>query len=128
QLLDEAIDHVPGISSERAMKELVADKTPKRTVLVAIIDNGIDTTHVDLRANLWANPKEIPGNGKDDDNNGFIDDLRGWNFIGGRTGEDVHFDTFEVTREYARCHGKAAASGSAPITDAERCKKIEADF
>jgi subtilisin family serine protease len=128
QLLDEAIDHVPGISSERAMKELLTDKTPKRTVLVAIIDNGIDTTHVDLRANLWTNPKEIGGNQKDDDNNGFVDDVHGWDFIGGRNGEDVHFDTFEVTREYARCHGKAAASGSAPITDAERCKKIDADF
>ena len=68
QLLDESTDHVPGISANRAMKELLADKTPKRTVLVAIIDNGIDTAHVDLKANLWTNPKEVGGNGKDDDN------------------------------------------------------------
>ena len=128
QLLDESTDHIPGISADRAMKELLADKTPKRTVLVAIIDNGIDTTHVDLKANLWTNPKEIGGNGKDDDNNGFVDDVHGWDYIGGRNGEDVHFDTFEVTREYARCHGKAAASGTPPITDADRCKKIDADY
>jgi len=128
QLLDESIDHVPGISSERAMKELLAGKEPKRTMLVAIIDNGIDTNHVDLKANLWRNPKEIGGNKKDDDNNGFIDDLRGWNFIGNANGEDVHFDTFEVTRQYARCHGKAAASGAPPITDAEQCKQIDAEF
>src|SRR5262249_46843688 len=49
QLLDESTDHVPGISSERAMKELLAGKQPQRTVLVAIIDNGIDTNHVDLK-------------------------------------------------------------------------------
>jgi subtilisin family serine protease len=128
QLLDEASDHVPGISAERAMKELLAGKSPRRTVLVAIIDNGIDTAHVDLKANLWVNPKEIGGNGKDDDNNGFVDDVHGWNFIGGRDGKDVHFDTFEVTREYARCHGKAAAGGVPAITDAARCSEINAAY
>ena len=127
QLLDEAADHVPGISSERAMRELLAGK-PRRSVLVAIIDNGIDTAHADLRENLWVNPKEIGGNGKDDDGNGFIDDVHGWNFIGGRDGQDVHFDTFEVTREYARCHHEAAASGLPAITDAARCKVIDGDY
>ncbi len=128
QLLDESIDHVPGISSERAMRELVADKTPKRTVLVAIIDNGIDTAHVDLKANLWTNPKEVAGNGKDDDHNGFVDDIHGWNFIGGHDGQDVHFDTFEITRQYAACHDKPAASGQPKITDAAKCSEIDKDF
>lgn len=128
QLLDESIDHIPGVSSERAMNELLAGKAPKKRVLVAIIDNGIDTAHVDLKANLWVNPKETPGNHVDDDHNGFVDDIHGWNFIGGRDGQDVHFDTFEVTREYARCHGGAAASGSPAITDAARCAEITAAF
>jgi subtilisin family serine protease len=128
QLLDESVDHVPGISVERAMTQLLAGKAPKQTVLVAIIDNGIDTTHADLRANLWTNPKEVGGNGKDDDNNGFVDDVHGWNFIGGKDGQDVHWDTFEVTREYARCHNKAAASGVPPITDAARCRQVDADY
>jgi subtilisin family serine protease len=128
QLLDEGIDHVPGVSSERAMNELLVGKAPKKRVLVAIIDNGIDTAHVDLRANLWTNPKEVPHNNIDDDKNGFVDDIHGWNFIGGKSGEDVHFDTFEVTREYARCHGGAAASGAPPITDAARCAEITAAF
>ena len=128
QLLDQSTDKIPGIGAERAMKELLAGKTPRRTVLVAIIDNGIDTNHVDLRANLWQNPKEIGGNNIDDDNNGFVDDLRGWNFIGGKDGKDIHFDTFEITREYARCHGKAAASGVPTITDAAKCKQIDTDF
>jgi subtilisin family serine protease len=128
QLLDETADHVPGISVERAYRELLAGKTPKQTVLVAIIDNGVDTSHVDLRANLWVNPKEVSGNKKDDDNNGYVDDVHGWNFIGGRDGEDVHFDTFEVTREYARCHNQPAASGEPAITDQSYCQKVEADY
>jgi subtilisin family serine protease len=128
QLLDESTDHVPGIGSDRAMHDLLAGKTPKRTVLVAIIDNGIDTSHVDLRPNLWVNPKEIGGNGKDDDNNSFVDDVHGWDFIGGKDGQDVHWDTFEVTRQYAACHGQAAASGQPPITDAERCKQIDSAY
>ena len=113
QLLDEATDHVPGISSERAMRELLSGKTPKQTVLVAIIDNGIDTLHADLKANLWTDPK-----------NG----THGWNFIGGSDGKDVSFDTFEVTREYARCHNKAAASGAPAITDQSRCSEIDAAY
>ncbi|HWH51038.1 MAG TPA: S8 family peptidase [Gemmatimonadaceae bacterium] len=128
QLLDESTDHIPGIGVERAMRELLAGKTPQRTVLVAIIDNGIDTSQVDLRANLWTNPKERPGNGKDDDGNGYADDIHGWNFIGGKNGDDVHFDTFEVTRQYAACHGKPAAGGQPAITDAARCAQIDAAY
>src|SRR5690348_10454502 len=79
QLLDETADGVPGISAERALRDLLAGKTPARTVLVAVIDGGIDTAHVDLRANLWTNPKEVAGNGIDDDHNGYSDDIHGWN-------------------------------------------------
>src|SRR5258708_2020612 len=86
QLLDPSQDGIAGISSERAMKELLAGMQPKRTVVVAIIDGGTDTAHVDLHPNLWTNPKEIPGNGKDDDGNGYVDDVRGRDFIGGRDG------------------------------------------
>lgn len=128
QLLDETNDHIPGISVERAYRELLAGKTPKQTVLVAIIDNGIDTAHVDLKANLWTNPKEVAGNKKDDDNNGYVDDIHGWNFIGGRDGEDVHFDTFEVTREYARCHHQPASDGEPAITDQSYCQKVDTDY
>lgn len=113
QLLDETTDHIPGISAERAMNELLRGKTPKQTVLVAIIDNGIDTLHADLKANLWSNPK---------------DGTHGWNFIGGKDGKDVNFDTFEVTRQYARCHGKSAASGAPAITDQAQCREIDDAF
>jgi len=51
------------------------------TVMIAVIDSGIDLTHVDLQNNLWTNPGEIAGNGIDDDSNGYIDDVNGWNFV-----------------------------------------------
>lgn len=89
-----------GISMLKAYNELINDK-PSSTVIVAIIDSGIDVEHEDLKENLWVNPGEIPGNGKDDDNNGYIDDIHGWNFIGGPNGKNVGPDTYEATRVYA---------------------------
>ena len=70
-----------------------------------MIDSGIDTTHEDLKNILWRNPKEIPGNGIDDDKNGYVDDIYGWNFIGGRDGKNVEKDSYEAARVY---HGQKA--------------------
>jgi subtilisin family serine protease len=128
QLLDEASDGVPGISAERAIHELLAGKQPVRTVLVAVIDGGIDTAHVDLRANLWTNPKELPSNGRDDDNNGYVDDLHGWNFIGGKDGKDVHYDTFEVTRLYGWCTSTGPSPGPVAPEEKSRCDEIKREF
>jgi len=100
-LLSYEKDSVYGISADRAYKELLKGKksTP---VIVAVIDSGIDTTHEDLRPVLWTNPKEIPGNNIDDDGNGYVDDIHGWNFIGGKDGRSIKEDTDEATREYYR--------------------------
>ena len=51
------------------------------SVVVAVIDTGVDYTHVDLAANIWTNTREVAGNGVDDDGNGYTDDIRGWNFV-----------------------------------------------
>src|SRR5262245_61107897 len=128
QLLDETTDGVPGISAERAQRELLAGKQPARTVLVAIIDGGIDTAHAELRANLWTNPKEVAGNSKDDDNNGYVDDLHGWNFIGGKDGKDVHYDTFELTRLYGWCTNASSNAGPVSPDEKSKCDAIKRDF
>lgn len=90
-----------GTNVEKAYRELLADKSPKKEVVVAIIDSGSDIDHEDLKVNIWINEDEIAGNGIDDDNNGYIDDINGWNFIGGPDGEHVNQDTYELTRIYA---------------------------
>lgn len=126
QLLDWEHDSVVGIGSQRAMRELLAGRQPQRTVLVAVIDGGIDTAHVALRPNLWKNPKEVAGNGKDDDGNGYVDDVYGWNFIGGADGRDVRYDTHEVTRLYARC--RLANPDSVPAELRARCPQIGQDY
>ncbi|MBA2563777.1 MAG: peptidase S8 and S53 subtilisin kexin sedolisin, partial [Chitinophagaceae bacterium] len=76
--LDNAETGYYGISLNKAY-QLVKGKKSK-TVVVAVIDSGIDTAHEDLKPVLWRNPKEIPDNGKDDDKNGYTDDVYGWNF------------------------------------------------
>ena len=129
-LLDPATDRVAGIGAERAMRELLAGRQPRRTIVVAVIDGGIDTAHVDLVGNLWSNAKETPGNGRDDDGNGYVDDVRGWNFIGGADGRDVQWDTLELTRLYARCTRSATAKGADSLGTAERqrCPAIVTEF
>ena len=64
--------------------------TGTSAVVIAIIDSGLDLEHQDLSSQLWVNPGEIPGNGIDDDNNGFVDDINGWNFVAGSN--DVYDD------------------------------------
>lgn len=103
-LKDKAKDGYYGISMDKAY-ELVKGKK-SQTVIVAVIDSGIDTLHEDLKPVLWTNPKEIPGNGIDDDNNGYIDDVHGWNFLGGKDGRNVTQDSYEVHRVYHRFKDK----------------------
>lgn len=103
-LLDPETDRVQGVSVERAYNTLLKGK-PSRTVLVAVMDSGIDIDHEDLKDIIWVNEDEIAGNGIDDDKNGYVDDIHGWNFIGGKNG-NVGADTYELTREYARLRAK----------------------
>ena len=77
--LDKSKDGFNGVSSDRTYKELLKGRKSK-TVVVAILDSGVDADHEDLKSVMWTNPKEIPNNGKDDDSNGYIDDIHGWNF------------------------------------------------
>ncbi len=98
--LDPAASDYPGISTDQAY-QFVGSK-PAREIVVAVIDSGVDSAHEDLAGRLWVNSDEIAGNGQDDDNNGYVDDVHGWNFIGGSDGTNVDNDTYELTREYVR--------------------------
>lgn len=91
-------ESVMGTSVEKAYRELLSNKTPKKTVIVAVIDSGVDIEHEDLKENIWINKDEIPNNNIDDDNNGYIDDVNGWNFIGGKDGRNVNHENLEFTR------------------------------
>jgi subtilisin family serine protease len=113
-LRDPEGDSVLGVSAEKAYNTLLKGK-PSRTVLVAVIDSGVDVEHEDLKDVIWTNEDEIPGNGIDDDKNGYIDDIHGWNFIGGKNG-NVDEDTYEVTREYKRLKPKYENFDSTKIT------------
>jgi subtilisin family serine protease len=90
--LDLAKDTVPGMSVDKAYAELLKGKKANK-IIVAVVDSGIDIEHEDLKSVIWTNTKEIAGNKKDDDNNGFIDDIHGWNFLGEALNEQL-----EMTR------------------------------
>jgi len=107
--LDQTTDKVHGVSTEKAYKELLSNKKPKKTILVAVIDSGVDFEHEDLKDVMWVNPKEIKGNGKDDDGNGYADDVHGWNFIGGKNG-NIDNESLEMTRVYAELKAKTKRS------------------
>ncbi len=104
--LDSKADGYNGVSSDKAYNELLTGMQSK-TVVVAVIDSGVDTEHEDLAPVMWVNSDEVPGNGIDDDNNGYIDDIHGWNFIGGKNG-NVDADTYEATRVYKKLNAKYA--------------------
>src|SRR5690606_32451308 len=113
---------VEGVGSERVYNSF--GDPLSQDIIVAVIDSGVDVNHEDLQGKIWINDKEIPNNGIDDDFNGYVDDVFGWNFIGGEKGmatmvEDAGLlnglrlvkgdpayqtgsDTLEVTREYSR--------------------------
>ncbi|MCB0350412.1 MAG: S8 family serine peptidase [Bdellovibrionales bacterium] len=134
-LKDPVKDQYEGLSSNRALAELGLKN--EREIIVAVIDSGVDIAHEDLQGKIWQNPGETgldaSGNDKatnnlDDDNNGYVDDVHGWNFIGGSDGSHINYETLEMTREMVR-YDKRIATGQ-NLTDAEKAyyKKVEAEY
>lgn len=89
--LDIVTDTIPGMSVDKAYAELLKGKKGI-PVIVGIVDSGVDIEHEDLKSVLWTNKKEIAGNGIDDDKNGYIDDIYGWNFLGNSTKENLEYE------------------------------------
>lgn len=91
---------IMGVGTQQAYDLLKDRKSSK--VIVAILDSGVDTDHEDLKDNIWVNEDEIPGNGIDDDKNGYVDDINGWNFLGNADGLNIDAANLEVTRLYRK--------------------------
>jgi subtilisin family serine protease len=120
-------DTIPGMSVDKAYKELLNKKKGSK-VIVAVIDSGIDIEHEDLKSVIWVNKGEIAGNGKDDDNNGYIDDVHGWNFLG-----DIVAENMEYVRYLKKFGDKFEGKSESAISAADRedyaiYKKAKAEF
>jgi len=98
-LKDPKADGVYGTGATKAYEMLNAAGKKSTTVIVAVIDSGVETDHPDLKDVIWVNEDEIPNNGIDDDHNGYIDDVNGWSFLGGPT-EDINQEALELARMY----------------------------
>jgi cell wall-associated protease len=85
-------DSIPGMSVDKVYSELIKDKKGSK-IIVAVIDSGVDIDHPDLKSTIWTNKKEIANNKKDDDKNGYFDDVHGWNFLG-----EANKENLELTR------------------------------
>src|SRR5476651_2120161 len=109
--MDLKTDGFYGVSLKQAYLFLKGKKS--KTVIVTTIDSGIDTLQKDLVSVLWVNPKEIPGNGIDDDHDGYVDDVHGWDFLGGKGGKVDYTETTEEVREYNRLKTKYAGVATA---------------
>ena len=107
-------DTIPGMSVDRAYAEIIKKNRPS-PVIVGVVDSGVDIDHEDLKNVIWTNTDEIPGNGKDDDNNGYIDDIHGWNFLGDAVAENM-----EYARIYNDLKPKYEGKSESSISTADR--------
>ncbi|MFZ4544967.1 MAG: S8 family peptidase [Saprospiraceae bacterium] len=121
--LDPSNDKFNGLSTDKLYQTLLKDKKSE-TIIVAVLDSGVDAEHEDLKDIMWTNPGEIPGNGIDDDKNGYVDDIHGWNFIGGKNG-NIHHESLELTRLYAKLKKKYEGKTEATADNKKEFKQYE---
>ncbi|WP_316821723.1 S8 family serine peptidase [Pedobacter gandavensis] len=122
--LDLVKDGFFGISTERAYEEILKNNKIKQEIIVAVIDGGIDFSHEDLKDLLWVNKVEIAGNGIDDDGNGYVDDIHGWNFIGSKSGNLV-YDNLEFVRIYKKYTAKYKSTIKSTVLDSNEKKEFD---
>ena len=117
---DPSSDKISGVSTKQAYDSFVNGKAPKKKIVVAVIDGGVDPLHEDLKDRMWINSDEVDGNGVDDDNNGYIDDIYGWNFLGNKDGKNLNHETLEFTRIYRRLKPKYSGKSAADFSGEEK--------
>ena len=113
---DLVTDTIPGMSINKAYSEIIKNKTGNQ-VIVAVLDSGVDIAHEDLKSVVWVNRGEVANNGRDDDNNGYIDDVNGWNFLG-----DAVKENLEYTRIYKRLKSKYDGKPAGAISSGNRAE------
>lgn len=112
--MDIMADTVPGMSVKKAYDDIIKDHEGE-TVIVGVVDAGVDINHEDLKDNIWTNEDEVPDNDKDDDDNGYVDDVHGWNFLDGA----VH-DNLEYTRLLKKLKPKFEGKDEDEISEDEQ--------
>ncbi|WP_353096730.1 S8 family peptidase [Empedobacter brevis] len=116
---------VYGVNTQKAIQFLESKKRKPSQLIVGVLDSGVEITHPDLKDNIWTNAKEIANNGKDDDKNGYVDDIHGWNFIGGKDGKNVDGDTLELTRLFVKYRDLFEKSADAASNKTKFPKEFE---
>ncbi len=121
--LDLDKDSIPGMSVDKVYSELLKGKT-STPVIVGIVDSGVDIEHEDLKSVIWTNKKEIPGNNIDDDKNGYVDDVHGWNFLGNITKENLEYERILMNKKLVdeATYAKAKAINDKKIEEANQSK------
>lgn len=119
QHLDPQQDGYPGLRTQKAYDGPLKGKK-STTIVVAVLDSGVDAQHEDLKDVMWTNPGEIPGNGIDDDGNGYVDDVHGWNFLGGKNGQNVGGDNLEIVRIYRQLHARFQNANPDQLSKADK--------
>jgi subtilisin family serine protease len=100
--LDPFTDTIQGASVDKTYREILSTLAPRKKIVVAVIDGGVDINHTDLEGKIWTNPDEIADNGIDDDHNGYVDDIHGWNFLGNPAGENIQYENYEYVRIFKK--------------------------
>jgi cell wall-associated protease len=121
--LDLVKDSIPGMSVDKVYSELLKGKTSV-PVIVGILDSGVDIEHEDLKSVIWTNKNEIPGNKIDDDKNGYVDDVHGWNFLGNCTKENYEYERIINNKKLVdeATYLKAKAINDGKIEEANQTK------
>jgi subtilisin family serine protease len=125
--LDLVKDSIPGMSVDKAYAELLKNKKSTK-VIVGVVDSGVDIDHNDLKGKIWTNTKEIPGNGIDDDKNGYVDDIHGWNFLGESNNENLELVRMLKKPDDGSESYKAALADYNKKNDKMLKEKFQVDF